>query len=357
MNEKAPRMMTSQEDYDFSGVNKLIGKLMANNERTQSIGVDTCKIVYITGCLGFMASYLVRKCLERGWMVHGIDKLTYAANRGLLEEYSKYPNFRFTREDIKDLKYLCDCDYVINYAAESHVGNSVTNNEVFFESNVNGVKNLLDLIRFKPVNCNDKPIFIHISTDEVYGDITKGSHTEEDILKPSNPYSASKAAADMLITAWHRTYGVNYVMLRPTNNYGIGQYPEKLIPLAVKNLIRGKKVKLHNKGAPIRNWLHADDTAEAVITIIDSGEMNQIYNISGGYEQKNSETVRKIIKEFYDTDENWKRYVDFNASRQGQDVRYALNDKKLRNLGWSPKKIFDEEIQKIVKHCKNNFRW
>ena len=304
-----------------------------------------------------MASYLVRKCLERGWMVHGVDKMTYAANKKLLDEFQKYPNFIFTRADIKNLKYLCDCDYIINFAAESHVGNSVINSDVFIKSNISGVKNLLDLARHKPINCNDKPIFFHISTDEVYGDIPAGEHKETDLLRPSNPYSASKAAADMLITAWNRTYGVEYIMLRPTNNYGIGQYPEKLIPIAIKNLRRGKKIKLHNKGAPVRNWLHADDTAEAVLTIIDSGKVNEIYNISGGYEQKNLDTVYKIIKEFYESDEGWEQHIDYNTVRQGQDVRYALNDDKLRNLGWRPKKTFDIEIASIVKYYKENFIW
>ncbi len=304
-----------------------------------------------------MASHLVRRCLKMGWMVYGVDKVTYAANLSLLDEFKRYNNFNFLKKDIKNLKHLCDCDYIINFAAESHVGNSVINSDVFIESNVNGVKNLLDLVRRKPINCNDKPIFFHISTDEVYGDISEGEHLETDLLKPSNPYSASKAAADMLISAWHRTYGVDYVILRPTNNYGAGQYPEKLIPIAIKNLQRGKKIKLHNNGTPIRNWLHAEDTAAAVITIIESGRINEIYNVAGGYEQKNSDTVRKIIKEYYGTDENWHNYVDFNTVRQGQDVRYALNDSKLRSLGWVPKKIFDIEIQKIVKSCKENFRW
>ena len=315
------------------------------------------KIVYITGCLGFIGSYATRKCLERGWHVYGIDKCTYAANRDLLKEFNKFSNFRFEECDIKDLDRLYDCDYVINFAAESHVGNSIVNSDEFVESNILGVKNLLDLIRLKPINCNDRPILFHISTDEVYGDIKEGAHTEKDILKPSNPYSASKAAADMLVNAWARTYGVKYIILRPTNNYGIGQYPEKLIPLMVKNLVRGKKTGLHNNGDPIRNWLHADDTAGAVIKIIESGNVNEIYNVAGGFEQPNRETVRKIIKAYHGTDENWEQYVDFSAMRPGQDVRYALNDRKLKNLGWKPKKVFDQEIEKIVKHHKREFIW
>ena len=315
------------------------------------------RIVYITGCLGFMGSYATRRALKRGWYVYGVDKITYAANPTLLDEFNKYKNFRFIKRDIQDLKFLNDCDYVINYAAESHVGNSIINSEEFINSNILGVKNLLDLIRLKPINCNDLPVFLHISTDEVYGDIATGAHIETDMLKPSNPYSASKASSDMLIKAWSRTYGIEYIMLRPTNNYGIGQYPEKLIPLSVKNLMRAKKIRLHNNGTPIRNWLHADDTAAAVMTIIDSGNVNEIYNVAGGFEQTNIDTVKKIVTEFYGTSDNWEQYIDFSASREGQDVRYALNDRKLKNLGWEPQRNFDKELVSIVKELKRNVMW
>ena len=314
------------------------------------------RIVYVTGCLGFIGSYVTRKCLQRGWMVYGVDKCTYVANRRLLEEFGQYDNFTFLEKDIKDLDHLYDCDYIINTAAESHVGNSIIDSEDFISSNIMGVRNLLDLVRNKPENCNRRPIMFHFSTDEVYGDIVEGEHTEEHLLHPSNPYSAAKAAADMLVLAWARTYNVEYIILRPTNNYGIGQYPEKLIPLSVKNMMRGLKIRLHNNGTPIRNWLHADDTAEAVMAIIDSGNVNEIYNVAGGFEQTNAETVRKIVSVHHDTDD-WKQFVDFSYSRQGQDVRYALNDDKLRSLGWEPKKIFDEEIASIVEHYKANFIW
>ena len=192
------------------------------------------KLVVITGCLGLIGGYVTRKCLLKGWMVYGIDKCTYAANTHFLDEFEDYENFTFVRDDIATLTYLPDCDYVINIAAESHVGNSIIDSSDFLTSNVVGVKNLLDLIRQKPQNVTEPPIFLHFSTDEVYGDIASGDHLETDILKPSNPYSASKAAADMLIMAWVRTYGLKCLILRPTNNYGIGQYPEKLIPLTVK---------------------------------------------------------------------------------------------------------------------------
>ena len=314
------------------------------------------KIVYVTGCLGFIGSYVTRKCLERGWMVYGVDKCTYVSNLSFLEEFKAFSNFRFEKTDIKDMKHLYDCDYVINTAAESHVGNSIIDSQTFIDSNVVGVKNLLDLIRLKPTNISRKPIFFHFSTDEVYGDIESGEHFETDVLCPSNPYSAAKAAADMLILAWSRTYNVEYLILRPTNNYGIGQYPEKLIPLSVKQLTRGKKIRLHNNGSPVRSWLHANDTARAVMKIIDSGNVNEIYNVASAFEQTNAETVRKIVSIYHNTND-WKQFVDFSYSRQGQDVRYALNDNKLRSLGWEPKRIFDEEIPSIVEHYKTNFIW
>jgi len=315
------------------------------------------KVVYVTGCLGFMGSYVARKCLERGWMVYGIDKCTYVANLSLLDEFCQYDNFRFEKIDIKDMTHLYDCDYVINTAAESHVGNSIIHSDTFISSNIVGVKNLLDLIRHKPTNISPRPIFFHFSTDEVYGDIESGAHTENDLLKPSNPYSAAKAAADMLVLAWSRTYGVKYVILRPTNNYGIGQYPEKLIPLAVKNLMRGMKIRLHNDGSPVRNWLHADDTAAAVLGIIDSATTNQIYNVAGGFEQANIDTVREIISSYFDEPVEWDKYVDLSYIREGQDVRYALDDSKLQSLGWAPKRIFNKEIGPIVQHYKQKFIW
>jgi dTDP-glucose 4,6-dehydratase len=315
------------------------------------------KLVVITGCLGLIGSHVARQCLEKGWKVYGIDCCTYAANMQFLDEFRNYKNFTFIKENIANLSYLPDCDYVINVAAESHVGNSIVDSSDFIQSNIVGVKNLLDLIRNKQGNVSDRPIFFHFSTDEVYGDITEGEHIETDILKPSNPYSASKAAADMLILAWARTYGINYLILRPTNNYGIGQYPEKLIPVTVKLLMREKIIKLHNKGAPIRNWLHSDDTASAVIALIESGVVDDIYNVAGGFEQKNIETVFKVLECYFGQTKDWYQFLDLSYVREGQDVRYALNDDKLRALGWEPKKKFDEEIESIVEYYKNNFKW
>ena len=315
------------------------------------------KLVVITGCLGLIGSHVTRECLKKGWKVYGIDCCTYAANEEFLTDFHRSPNFTFVEKDIATLKYLPDCDYVINIAAESHVGNSIIDSTDFITSNVVGVKNLLDLIRQKQANVSDRPVFFHFSTDEVYGDITNGEHIETDILQPSNPYSASKAAADMLVMAWARTYDLKYLILRPTNNYGIGQYPEKLIPLTVKLLMRGKKIKLHDKGEPIRNWLHSADTATAVTTLIETEQNHGIYNVAGGFEQKNIETVSKVLECYFGEKRNWSEYIDLSYTREGQDVRYALNDDKLKSLGWRPQKNFDHEIEQIVEHYKNNFKW
>ena len=315
------------------------------------------KVVYVTGCLGFIGSYITRLCLQKGWYVKGVDKMTYAANKQLLEEFKQYNNFSFVHCDINDLKFLYDCDYIINTAAETHVGNSIANSDDFITSNVNGVHKILELIKNYRQENVKIPTLLHFSTDEVYGDIVDGAHTESDLLKPSNPYSASKAAADMLVLAWGRTYNVPYIIVRPTNNYGIGQYVEKLIPKACKYLKLDRKIPLHNNGTPIRNWLHAEDTANAIITIIESGVKNEIYNIAGGFEQSNLTTVQKILTSNGIDLSKFDKYVDLSCNRQGQDVRYALDDTKLRSLGWSPVKQFDEELVKIVEYYKHRFIW
>jgi len=313
------------------------------------------KIVYITGCLGFIGSHITRLCLNKGWYVKGVDKITYAANDELLKEFNSFENFSFVKCDINDLKFLYDCDYIINTAAETHVGNSIANSDDFVKSNIDGVHNLLKLIQNYRQENFIKPTLLHISTDEVYGDIISGDHTENDILKPSNPYAATKAAADMLILAWGRTHNIPYIIARPTNNYGIGQYVEKLIPKTCKYIKLGRKIPLHNNGTPIRNWLHAEDTARAIITMIQSGVKNEIYNICGGFEQSNIETVKKIlnISGYSDIED----YIDLSYNRSGQDVRYALDDSKLRNLGWEPIKIFDDELSDIISYYNNKFIW
>lgn len=314
------------------------------------------KIVYVTGCLGFIGSYVTRLCLKRGWQVRGIDKCTYAANTDLLNEFNQYPNFKFEKIDINNLEFLFDCDYIINTAAETHVGNSIVKSIDFLRSNVDGVAHLLDLIKNYRAESGKLPTLLHFSTDEVYGDIEDGFANEKSTLNPSNPYSATKAAADMLILAWARTHKIPFVILRPTNNYGCGQYVEKLIPKACKYMQIGKKLPLHNEGLSIRTWLHANDTARAVLAVIDSGNTNEIYNVSSHLELQNIEVCNKIAHQYFgDFDAN--AIYDFTYQRPGQDLRYALDDSKLRSLGWKEEAIFEKEIIDIGEYYKGRFIW
>jgi dTDP-glucose 4,6-dehydratase len=250
---------------------------------------------------------------------------------------------------------LYDCDYIINTAAETHVDNSIVSSDVFLRSNVNGVHHLLNLIkerhRFK------MPTLLHFSTDEVYGDIVDGSHIETDLLKPSNPYSATKAAADQLILAWARTFNVPYVIVRPTNNYGIGQYTEKFIPKSIKSLQLGRIIPLHDEGKPRRTWLHVSDTATAIIRIIESNVQNEIYNISGNYEEQNIVIARQIVNLFHNKITDLDAHLDLSITRPGQDVRYSINDNKLKALGWKPQAVFEVELTKIVEYYSRTFVW
>jgi dTDP-glucose 4,6-dehydratase len=316
------------------------------------------KIVYVTGCLGFIGSYVTELCLQKGWYVFGIDKCTYASNLNKLEHFLSFSNFKFENKDITEIDRLVDCDYIINTAAETHVDNSIRKSEVFFQSNILGVYHLVELLRSYCKESQVFPTLIHFSTDEVYGDIESGEHIETDVLKPSNPYSATKAAADQLILAWGRTYKLPYNIIRPTNNYGIGQYVEKLIPKSCKYLGLNRQIPLHNNGLPIRNWLHAKDTARAVLSVINSGVENEIFNVAGGFEQSNIDTVKKIIDCYFEQPiEDYDKYLNFEISRAGQDVRYGINDDKIRSLGWKPESVFDEEIKEIVEYYKKVFIW
>src|SRR5210317_1919566 len=250
-------------------------------------------IAVVTGFAGFIGTTFTQLLLRSGWRVYGIDKFTHVANQAHLN----YDTDKFTwiKEDIRQIKWLPECDVIFNFAAESDVDIGNQSCDIFVKSNIDGVRNLLDIINSRIILRSDKPLFFQISPDEVYGDLQEGIFDENSELKPSNPYSATKAAADLLIQAYARTYGIEFIIARPSNNYGYFQYPEKLIPLAVKRLSRGKKIKLHNAGKPIRTWTHSEDTTNAIITLYEKAERNRVYNISSEYEQTNLETVTKII--------------------------------------------------------------
>ena len=316
------------------------------------------KLAYITGCLGFIGRQVTQLLLDKGFYVYGIDNCTYASDVSVLEKWMLNPKFKFENKNICNIDRLVDCDYFINIAAETHVDNSIRDSKVFVDSNIYGVHNILELLKTYKKEGYVVPTLIHFSTDEVYGDIADGEHFETDILKPSNPYSATKAAADQLIIAWSRTYDIPFNIIRPTNNYGEGQYVEKLIPKSCKFIGLERKIPLHNQGTPVRNWLHAKDTALAVLKIIEAGKQNEIYNVAGGFEQSNVDTVRKVLNAYFGKEvDNYQDFINFGIERPGQDVRYALNDDKIRGLGWTPQCVFDDEIKKIVEYYKTHFIW
>ena len=324
------------------------------------------QIAVVTGCAGFIGITFTRLLLERGWLVYGVEKFTYAANDIEMQILiNNYPDtFMVLKNDIKDIDRLPECDVVFNLAAESDVDNSIVNIDKFIDSNISGVKNLLEIITHKSVQIkHNKPLFFQVSTDEVYGDRIEGSFDETDALMPSNPYAATKAAADMLIESWSRTHGLEYIIARPSNNYGENQYPEKLVPTAVRCLQRGKKIKLHNKGLPIRSWTHVEDTAEAFILLYEKACRNNIYNIQSDYEQTNIVTVTKIINTYFmgaiDIEiPNYNEHINYEYDRPGQDIRYSISCESIKNYGWTPKKVFDEEIVKLVDYYKKRkWKW
>lgn len=308
------------------------------------------RIAVVTGCAGFIGSNFVNKLLQEGWYVYGIDKATYVANLDYMSHLSMtYQNtFKMVYEDISTMSWLPECDVIFNFAAESDVDNSAKDCHSFVQSNIQGVQNLLSIINNKVVIRADKPLFFQMSTDEVYGDIASGSFDETSRLNPSNPYAATKASADLLIQSWARTHGLDYIIARPSNNYGPNQYPEKLIPLAVKKLQRNKKIKLHNNGTPVRTWTHVADTVSAILAIYEKGKRNSIYNISSEFECTNRETVELIIASYHYGVTNYNDYIDLSYNRPGQDIRYSISCQPLKDLGWSAKVNFHEEVKNLV---------
>lgn len=282
----------------------------------------------VTGGRGFIGSHFVEKALERGDVVVDIDKMGYASNDNL--PWDNHPNYTFIKADISEIQHLPSCDVIVNFAAESHVDNSIKSSDVFVKSNVLGVHNLLELVRGKP--SYDRPLFFHISTDEVYGDRTEGLFTEEDKLKPSNPYSATKASAEMLVLSYTRTYNIDYIITRSSNNYGERQFEEKLIPKCISSIKNNKKIPIHGDGSYIRDWTYVKDNVDGIFCIIDSGIKNEIYNIAAENYMTNLEAARTVLK-WHNKDES---LIQFVENRWGQDLRYAVSAKKLRNLGWNP---------------------
>lgn len=315
------------------------------------------RLVAVTGCLGFIGKHVTRALLDRGDYVVGIDAETYAADLDALAVFSEFDVFKYLHADIRTLDRLPDADAVIHLAAETHVDNSIADPAIFAATNYLGTANLLQLIRGKREY--DRPRLIHISTDEVYGSIPEGFVGHGYALRPSSPYSASKAAADLLIQSWRHTYGLWYAILRPSNCYGPGQYPEKLIPKAIRCLTLGRKIPVHDSGAQTRQWLHVEDCASAILAVLDRGEPDGIYNVAGNTETMVREIVREVVAGFYDghPPKPWTEYVAFSHTRQGQDTRYAVDDTPLRRLGWTPNHNLWKDLPHLVELERSLFRF
>jgi len=308
----------------------------------------------ITGGCGFIGSNFVRYILRRyrSYKIVNLDKLTYCGCKDNLKDIEKDRRYEFVKGDICDEK-LVDrltkkCDAVLNFAAESHVDRSIDDASDFVRTNVHGVQVLLEAARKNKV----KKV-VQISTDETYGSIKKGSFEETSLLHPNSPYAASKAGGDHLALAYYTTFGVPVIVTRSSNNFGPYQFPEKIIPLFITNLLEDKKVPLYGDGMNVRDWLYVLDNCRAIDLVLHKGKVGEIYNIGGGYEIPNIKLTRVILKLMNKSD-NMIKYV---ADRLGHDRRYSLVSKKIEKLGWRPTKDFKAAIKETVEWYKNNKRW
>jgi dTDP-glucose 4,6-dehydratase len=311
--------------------------------------------ILVTGGCGFIGSNFIRYILKKhpDWEVVNLDALTYAGNPANLTEVAGDLRYKFVHGRIEEpqlvLSAMKGCSAVINFAAETHVDRSITEPAVFVRTNILGTQVLLDCAREKKINR-----FIQISTDEVYGTLgPEGRWTESSPLAPRSPYAASKAAADLLVLAAHHTYGLNVSIIRPANNYGPYQYPEKLIPLAITNLLEGRKVPVYGQGENIRDWVYVEDTARAVELVLLEGKAGEVYNAGGNAEQRNIEVVKKICALLGKGEEQ----IEFVADRPGHDFRYALDSSKLRALGWQPQVDFQTGLAQTVRWYQEKAHW
>jgi dTDP-glucose 4,6-dehydratase len=315
----------------------------------------------VTGGCGFIGSNFVRLILaERpGWRVTNVDKLTYAGNRANLADVESNPNYRFLHADICDKEAMGALfsapgadkpDAVVHFAAESHVDRSITGPEIFVITNVLGTQNLLENARQNGVGR-----FLHVSTDEVYGSLgPTGLFTETTPYAPNSPYSASKAGSDLLVRAYHHTFGMDTVITNCSNNYGPYQYPEKLIPLLITNLMDGLQIPIYGDGQNVRDWLHVEDHCRGILLALEKGKAGETYNIGGRNERKNMDIARGILA-LMGKDESSIRYVE---DRLGHDRRYAIGADKIRGeLGWEPRHTFETGLPATVDWYVKNESW
>lgn len=308
----------------------------------------------ITGGYGFIGSNFIRLVLGRykDVRVTNLDKLTYCGNPENLRDIDRDPRYSFVKGDICDKELVGDLvkesDAVVNFAAETHVDRSIKYPDDFLNTNIYGVKSLLDAARRAGISR-----FIQIGTDEVYGSVPKGFSVETDPLSPSSPYSATKAAADLLALSYHTTYGLPVTVVRSSNNFGPFQYPEKAIPLFITNLIDGKKVPLYGDGLNFRDWLFVEDNCAAIDLVLRAGRAGEIYNIGGGNCLSNLELTRDILSIMGKGPES----IEHVKDRPGHDRRYALNASKMKSLGWTTSGDFSANLRKTVKWYQDNGAW
>ncbi len=307
----------------------------------------------VTGGAGFIGSNFVSYVLANtDDEVVVLDKLTYAGRRENLAAHEGDPRFSFIHGAIEDRetvdRAIAGCDAIVNFAAESHVDRSIDEPDAFIQTDIFGTQVLLEASR-----AVDLPRYLQISTDEVYGSIDEGTFTEESPIDPSSPYSASKAGGDLLVQAYHRTYGTPALITRASNNYGPFHYPEKLIPLCILNAFAGDKLPVYGDGMQVRNWLYVEDHCSGIYTALTRGEVGEVYNIGGPDECPNIDVVKRIV-ELTGCDES---LIEFVTDRPGHDVRYSLSSEKIRGLGWQAQTSFDEGLERTVQWYRDNEAW
>ena len=313
----------------------------------------------VTGGAGFIGSNFVRMALTDKFpdfnveQLTVLDLLTYAGDEENLKPIANDKRYKFAKGDIRDLelakKLMQDSDQVVHFAAESHVDRSIEGGSEFVSTNVMGTQVLLDAARSTKIKR-----FVHVSTDEVYGSISEGSWPEDHPLLPNSPYSASKAGSDLLVRAYNSTHKLDTVITRCSNNYGQYQFPEKVMPLFITNIIEGKKVPLYGNGLNVRDWLHVDDHCRGIALALTKGRSGEVYNIGGGTELTNVELTHKILKAMG----VGKEFIQPVEDRKGHDLRYSVDISKInKELGYSPQVNFEEGLQQTINWYKNNKAW
>lgn len=312
--------------------------------------------IVVTGGLGFIGSAFVRLLLKErpATQVVNLDAVTYAGNRANLHAVEDDPRYRFVHGNICDPVAVLDAigpgvDAIVNFAAETHVDRSILEPEAFLHTDILGTHVLLEAVREHRI-----PRYLQVSTDEVYGDVEEGESFETDALQPRSPYSASKAGGDLQVLAYATTFGTPVLITRGSNTYGHHQYPEKLIPLFVTNLIDDQPVPVYGDGLQIRDWLHVEDHARGILHVLERGEAGNVYNLGGGNPRTNLEITRRLIEGCGRTVQTHVRHVE---DRAGHDRRYSVNCTKARELGWEPQIAFEHGLQDTIDWYKANESW